>query len=35
VKLKVGKRNTSAIEILEGLAPGDRISRTDPTRGEP
>ena len=32
VKLKVGKRNATAIEILEGLKPGDRISRVDPTR---
>jgi multidrug resistance efflux pump len=32
VRVKVGKRNSSAIEILDGVAPGDRISRIDPTR---
>jgi HlyD family secretion protein len=35
VKVKTGKRNSSAIEILDGVKPGERISRVDPTRGEP
>jgi HlyD family secretion protein len=34
VKLKVGKRNATTIEILDGVKPGDRISRVDPTRGD-
>jgi HlyD family secretion protein len=35
VKVKTGKRNSSAIEILDGVKPGDRISRVDPTREAP
>jgi HlyD family secretion protein len=30
VKLKLGKRNGSAVEVVSGLAPGDVISRTEP-----
>jgi hypothetical protein len=30
IVLKLGRRSTSAIEVLSGLAPGDRVSRTDP-----
>jgi multidrug resistance efflux pump len=30
VKLVVGKRSATAIEVKSGLAPGDRVSRTDP-----
>ena len=32
VKLVLGKRNASAIEVKSGLAPGDRVSRIDPER---
>jgi multidrug resistance efflux pump len=32
VKLAVGKRNATAIEVKAGLAPGDRVSRIDPDR---
>jgi multidrug efflux pump subunit AcrA (membrane-fusion protein) len=35
VKLVLGKRNASAIEVKSGLAPGDRVSRIDPERSEP
>ena len=30
VKLKLGKRNGSAVEVVSGLQPGDVISRTEP-----
>ena len=30
VKLALGKRNATAIEVKRGLAPGDRVSRTAP-----
>jgi HlyD family secretion protein len=30
VKLTLGRRNASAIEVKAGLAPGDRVSRTEP-----
>ena len=30
VKLELGKRSTTAIEVKSGLAPGDRVSRIDP-----
>lgn len=30
VKLKLGKRNGSAVEVVSGLVPGDEISRTEP-----
>jgi hypothetical protein len=30
VKLTLGKRNASMIEVKAGLAPGDRVSRVDP-----
>lgn len=32
VKLVLGKRNATAIEVKSGLAPGDRVSRIDPER---
>ena len=32
VKLTLGKRNATAIEVKSGLAPGDRVSRIDPER---
>ena len=35
VKLVLGKRNASAIEVKSGLAPGDRVSRIDPDRSAP
>jgi len=35
VKLTLGKRNASAIEVKSGLSPGDRVSRVDPDRSEP
>ncbi|HEY5946640.1 MAG TPA: hypothetical protein VIV40_14155, partial [Kofleriaceae bacterium] len=35
VKLTLGKRNGTAIEVKSGLAPGDRVSRIDPERSEP
>lgn len=35
VKLTLGKRNGSAIEVKAGLAPGDRVSRVDPERSTP
>lgn len=30
IKLVLGKRSTTAIEVKSGLAPGDRVSRVDP-----
>lgn len=30
VKLELGKRSATAIEVKSGLAPGDHVSRTDP-----
>jgi hypothetical protein len=30
VKLRLGKRNANAIEVVQGLSPGDRVSRTEP-----
>ncbi len=30
VKLELGKRSTTAIEVVKGLEPGDRVSRTEP-----
>ena len=30
VKLTLGRRNATAIEVKAGLAPGDRVSRTEP-----
>jgi multidrug efflux pump subunit AcrA (membrane-fusion protein) len=30
VKLKLGKRNGTAVEVVSGLQPGDVISRTEP-----
>lgn len=30
VKLVLGKRSTTAIEVVKGLEPGDRVSRTEP-----
>jgi hypothetical protein len=30
VKLVLGKRSTSAVEVKSGLAPGDQVSRVDP-----
>ena len=35
VKLTLGKRNATAIEVKAGLAPGDRVSRVDPERSAP
>jgi multidrug efflux pump subunit AcrA (membrane-fusion protein) len=35
VKLVLGKRNATAIEVKSGLSPGDRVSRIDPTRSAP
>jgi multidrug efflux pump subunit AcrA (membrane-fusion protein) len=35
VKLTLGRRNATAIEVTSGLAPGDRVSRTDPEQSEP
>ena len=35
VKVTLGKRNATAIEVKSGLAPGDRVSRIDPERSEP
>lgn len=35
VRLVLGKRNASAIEVKSGLAPGDRVSRVDPERSAP
>jgi len=33
VKLTLGKRNATSIEVLSGLSPGDRVSRIDPQEG--
>jgi HlyD family secretion protein len=30
VKLELGKRSASAIEVIKGLEPGDRVARTEP-----
>jgi HlyD family secretion protein len=30
VKLELGKRSASAIEVVKGLEPGDRVARTEP-----
>jgi multidrug resistance efflux pump len=35
VKVQVGKRNATTIEIVSGLSAGDRVSRIDPDRSEP
>jgi multidrug efflux pump subunit AcrA (membrane-fusion protein) len=35
VKLTLGKRNASSIEVISGLGAGDQISRIDPTRSAP
>jgi multidrug efflux pump subunit AcrA (membrane-fusion protein) len=35
VSLELGKRSASAIEVLAGLAPGDRVSRVDPGEAAP
>lgn len=35
VKLTLGRRNATSIEVTSGLAPGDRVSRTDPEQGGP
>ncbi len=35
VKLTLGKRNANAIEVLAGLAAGDRVSRVDPSEATP
>ena len=35
VKVTVGKRNATMIEVASGLSPGDQISRVDPDRSEP
>ena len=35
VKLTLGKRNATVIEVKAGLAPGDRVSRIDPERSAP
>lgn len=35
VKLVLGKRNATAIEVKSGLSPGDRVSRIDPERSAP
>jgi len=35
VKLVLGKRNATTIEVKSGLAPGDRVSRVDPDRSAP
>ena len=35
VKLVLGKRNATTIEVKSGLAPGDRVSRVDPDRSTP
>jgi multidrug efflux pump subunit AcrA (membrane-fusion protein) len=32
VRLQLGRRSATVIEVVSGLAPGDRVSRTDPTR---
>jgi HlyD family secretion protein len=32
VKVTLGKRNATAIEVKSGVAPGDRVSRVDPER---
>jgi hypothetical protein len=35
VKLTLGRRNATTIEVTSGLAPGDRVSRTDPAQSGP
>jgi HlyD family secretion protein len=30
IKLELGKRSASAIEVIKGLEPGDRVARTEP-----
>ncbi|HSD86199.1 MAG TPA: HlyD family efflux transporter periplasmic adaptor subunit [Kofleriaceae bacterium] len=35
VKLKLGKRNATAIEVVSGLDAGQQVSRIDPTRSAP
>jgi multidrug efflux pump subunit AcrA (membrane-fusion protein) len=35
VKVTLGKRNATSVEVKSGLAPGDRVSRVDPERSEP
>jgi hypothetical protein len=30
VRLSLGRRTASAVEVVSGLAPGDRVSRVDP-----
>jgi HlyD family secretion protein len=35
VRLTLGRRSATAIEVKAGLAPGDRVSRIDPERGAP
>lgn len=34
VKLKLGKRNATTIQVMSGLSPGDRVSRIDPAGPE-
>ena len=34
VKLTVGKRSATTVEVVAGLAPGDRVSRIDPGAGK-
>jgi HlyD family secretion protein len=33
VRLELGRRSSSMIEVIRGVAPGDRVSRVDPERG--
>ncbi|MEZ4401298.1 MAG: HlyD family efflux transporter periplasmic adaptor subunit [Kofleriaceae bacterium] len=35
VPVTLGRRNATTIEVVSGLAVGDRVSRIDPTRGAP
>ena len=33
VRLELGRRSSTMIEVIRGVAPGDRVSRVDPDRG--
>lgn len=35
VALEIGKRNSDSVEVVSGLEPGDEVSTTDMSRGEP
>jgi multidrug efflux pump subunit AcrA (membrane-fusion protein) len=34
VRLELGRRSSTMIEVIRGVAPGDRVSRVDPERGD-